>query len=146
MGDVKVLEQLDASADAVWGFFQDFGGVKRYRPALERCVVEGEGIGALRTLVFPGGMEVRERLERRDHAGRSFSYSIVRPPAPLKSCLATVVVRPDGDASEVEWSCLFEADGVPEEQVEDMLGDLYRGGIEGIRSALGESSTSLNRR
>ena len=63
MTSVKVSERVDASADAVWALFRDFGGVQRFSPAIEKVEVSGSGIGAVRTLSVPGGVQLQERLD-----------------------------------------------------------------------------------
>jgi carbon monoxide dehydrogenase subunit G len=136
MGEVKVTEQIDATAAAVWDVLRNFGGIKRYRPALESCELEGSGIGAVRTLVFPGGNVVKERLERHDDAARVFGYSILDGSGPMKDGQVTVEVRAEGEACVVRWHALFVPDGVPEEKLTQMLDALYRDGIQGIRDLL----------
>jgi len=70
MASIKVTERIGAKAEAVWDLFRDFGGVQRYSPQIEGCSVEGEGIGAVRTLTLPGGLELQERLEAFDDAAQ----------------------------------------------------------------------------
>ena len=136
MGQVTVTEQINTTAEAVWDVLRNFGGIKRYRPALESCEVEGSGVGAVRTLVFPGGMVVKERLERHDDVGRSFGYSILDGSGPMKDGQVNVEVRAAGDVCEVSWRATFTPDGVPEEELSNMLDGLYRAGIQGIRDLL----------
>ena len=63
MGSVKVVENVNASADRVWELFRDFGGISRFSQGIDSCTVEGEGVGAVRTLTMGGGLKLQERLE-----------------------------------------------------------------------------------
>ncbi len=137
MAEVKVSERIEASADDVWELFSDFGGVLRYTPALEGCAVEGEGVGAIRTIHLPGGASLKERLEAFDSAGKQLQYSILEGPLPVKNYLATVAVRAEGSATIVDWSSQFEAAGLEDAQVVSILEGVYESGLAGIRSALG---------
>lgn len=138
MASVKVSERIEARADAVWELFRDFGGVARFSPALESCTVEGEGVGAVRTIRMPGGLEIRERLEAFDDEGRSLQYSIVgESPIPVDGYLSTVRVSEDGDAAHVEWSSTFTPrEGAELQKVAPLVEGIYRSGIAGVRKAL----------
>jgi carbon monoxide dehydrogenase subunit G len=136
MASVKVSERIEASADRVWELLRDFGAVSRYAPGIDSCEVEGEGVGAVRTLTM-GAMSLKERLEACDDAGRRLQYAIVAGPLPFENYLATIEVREDGGACTVDWSSTFDPQGVSEEQARGMVEGIYRGGIKGIRKALG---------
>jgi carbon monoxide dehydrogenase subunit G len=136
MAQITVIEKIDATADAVWDVLRNFDGIKRYRPALESCELEGSGVGAVRTLVFPDGNVVKERLESHDDADRSFGYAILDGSGPMKDGRVIVSVRADGGGCEVSWVANFEPDGIPEEKLSTMLDGLYRAGIQGIRDVV----------
>jgi hypothetical protein len=91
----------------------------------------------VRTLTLPGGLELQERLEAFDDAARCLQYSIISGPLPFEDYLSTVEIREDGDGCHVEWSSTFEPKGVAEEQAGAMIEGIYRGGIKGVRGALG---------
>jgi len=137
MAEVRVVEGIGASADAVWELVRDFGGVMKWSSAVQSCEVEGEGIGAVRTLALPGGAAIRERLERFEDAGRSFSYSILDGPLPVDDYLATLVVRARGaDRCEVDWASTFQPKGLSEEQALGIIRGVYEGGIREIKKNL----------
>lgn len=138
MASVKVVDSVDASADRVWELFRDFGGLDRFAAGIEECRVEGEGVGAVRTLSMPGGLKLQERLEAFDDAARSLSYAIIgEHPLPLDDYLSTVrVVEESADRCSIEWTSEFVPKG-PEEAARSMVEGIYRGGIKGIKKALG---------
>lgn len=135
MAGVKVVETVNASADRVWELFRDFGGIARISPGIQSCSVEGQGIGAIRTLKM-GGLELRERLEAFDDAGRSLCYAIIGDhPLPFDNYLSTVRVVDQGDACTVEWSSSYDPKG-SEDQASGLIQGIYKGGIAGVRKAL----------
>jgi hypothetical protein len=136
MASVKISERVEASASDVWDLLRDFGGVTRYSRGIESCTVEGEGIGSVRTLTMGGGVQIAERLEAFDDAGRRLQYAIVSGPLPMEDYLSTVEVREDGDACVIDWSSTFDPKGVSEEQACGMVEGIYRGGIKGIQKTL----------
>jgi hypothetical protein len=139
MAEVKVTEQIGASAEVVWKLIRGFGDLASWAAGVERCEVMGEGVGAVRTLVMPGGLTLSERLESYDEGGRSFSYSMVEPLSlPLKNYLATVSIREEGPGRcSVEWSGTFEPTDAPAEQLEGMMRGVYSGSIAAVKKKLG---------
>jgi carbon monoxide dehydrogenase subunit G len=137
MLSVKVSERIEAPSDRVWELVRDFGGVRRYAAGIEKCSVEGSGVGAVRTLSLAGGAELRERLEAIDDARRRLSYSIVSGPIPVASYLATIEICDEASGCRVDWSSTFEAKGITDDQARRMIEGVYRGGIAGIKRELG---------
>lgn len=138
MAAVKVSERIEAGADAVWALLRDFGGVDRVMKGIESCTLEGEGIGAVRTIRMPGGVEIRERLEALDDAARRLQYAIVgEGPLPVDDYLATIQVVEEDGGCRVDWSGSFEPRGVALEKVAPMVEGIYRSGIAGVRKHLG---------
>lgn len=137
MAQARVQKEVAATAAQVWEVVRDFGAVQRWSPGLTSCEVDGEGIGAVRTIKL-GDMVIRERLESLDDATRTFSYSIVDGPLPLTNYLSTfTVVDSDAGKSQITWSSTFEAAGMTDEQAAQMVEGIYHGGIKGLRGALG---------
>jgi len=136
MLEVKIEETVAASATAVWDLMRDFGGVLRWSPSIKSCTVEGEGVGAVRTLDL-SGMLIKERLEAFDESAKSFQYSIVESPLPLANYLSTFTVRTDGAQAHVTWGSTFDPGEMPPEQATKMVEGIYREGLKGVRHALG---------
>ncbi len=140
MSEVKVSEEVGASAEAVWKLLRDFGGIQKWSGGgIESCSVEGEGIGAVRTIGIAGGASLQERLEAFDDERRTFNYSIIgASPLPLTDYLSTVAVTGTGaDSSRVDWSASFEPKGISEEQAQQLVRGIYTGGIAGLKKTLG---------
>ena len=138
MVSVKVSERVEATADQVWDLFRDFGGVQRFSAGIEKVEVTGSGIGAVRTLSLPGGLSLQERLEAFDDRGRRLQYAIVAGPIPDSNYLATIEVKDEGPkACRIDWSSHFEPKGITDDQGRAMIEGVYKGGIAGVKKALG---------
>lgn len=138
MTTVQVVEDVAANADDVWNILSDFGGIKVGGP-IEAFEIEGEGVGAVRTITMGGG-KVIERLDVHDAAARTFAYCILNEdnPLPVANYAATVKITATGDAScSVDWSGTFDAKGADEEAASNVVRGIYTGGIQGARKALG---------
>lgn len=140
MSEVKVSEVVAAPAAKVWELLGDFGGVMKWSgPMMQSCKLDGEGVGAVRRIGLTGGMEISERCEAYDAAGRSLSYSIIgNSPLPIRDYFSTVTVTETGaNECRVDWNGRFEPAGVAEEQAQGMVRGIYTGGIAAVKKQLG---------
>jgi hypothetical protein len=137
MASVKVNDRIEASAERVWDLVRDFGGIQRFSPTIESVSLQGEGVGAVRTVTLPGGLALQERLETLDDASRTLRYAIIGShPLPFDDYLATIRLSEDGDGCQIEWSSSFLPRGGAETQAAGLVEGIYRSGIAGIKKAL----------
>jgi carbon monoxide dehydrogenase subunit G len=137
---VKLSETLGVSADTVWDLLRDFGGIRRWnRNGIEAVSVEGEGIGAIRTIRIPGGVELQEKLEAYDESGRSFSYSFTGEKViPLEDYLASMTVVPTSDSEcRVDWESEFGPGGMTVEAAGELIEGIYRAGFSALKETTG---------
>jgi hypothetical protein len=122
----------------VFATLMDFGGIIKLLPdAIESCVLKGEGIGALRTIVLKGAPgTVVERLDGA-YDGHYFSYSIVAEcPLPLDHYHAVVMLEDATDGGcFIRYGSNWVAKGAPEADVVAMLTGLYNGIVDAIVKA-----------
>jgi|DEB0MinimDraft_6_1074348.scaffolds.fasta_scaffold108858_1 hypothetical protein len=134
---VNVNETVNASAKAVWDILSNFGGVKVGGP-IEAFEIEGEGVGAVRTITMNGG-KVIEKLDVLDEETLTFAYSILNDdcPLPVSSYRSKVIITPNDDSScTVDWTGNFEPKGAEEETASGVVRGIYTNGIARARSAL----------
>lgn len=132
MTKARVEGTIGADPQRVWEVFADFGGLMRWSPGLTGCELEGEGVGALRTIKM-GDLVIRERLEECDADARRMRYAIVDGPVPVRDYLATVLVSDAGGGrTRIEWSSEFESSGAPAEQMKELFEGIYQQGIAAL--------------
>jgi hypothetical protein len=114
----------------------DFGGVAKYMDGIDGCVVEGEGVGAIRKIPV-GDDHVVESLDVLDSDSFTLAYTIISGPMPFKDYSATMVITREGDdACQLTWTGTFEPNGVPDEKADRIASGIYRSGMAGYRKAL----------
>ena len=137
--------ELDASPADVWKVVGDFGAVDKFIAIVESVDVEGEGVGAVRTLHLPEGATVTETLAAWDAETMSYSYSIDASPLPIEGYAATMTVSAleDGRA-KFDWSSKFKASGASDADARKSVTDIYEMGLAGLKElfpdAAGEES------
>lgn len=131
---VSAEMRIEAPAEDVWSAVKRFDGVTRWAPGVLECTANGEGVGAVRTLKMRDGMTLCERLETYDDQTRSFSYSIVEGPLPVKDYLSCVSVSDDGDQCTVSWTTSGEPAGISGEQLEKILGSVCHGSVKALKT------------
>ncbi len=112
MHQVAVTKILDVTPDRAWEIVDDFGGVYRYHPRVDRSPLLSEvsaGLGAKRTCHFDDGSAIVEEVTAYE-PGREYEVTIVDPGAfPLHSAIGRIVVEPAGvDRSRVTFAMSFE--------------------------------------
>src|SRR5271165_5994832 len=83
--------KIDKPADAVWAVAGDFEGIGGWMPGIESCVSDGDD-----RILKMMGMEITERLIRRDDDEKSISYGIVGGVPGVINHRATITVTPAG--------------------------------------------------
>lgn len=140
MSKVDIEAEFKSSAADVWAKIADFGGIGAWAPGIEKCDLEGAGVGAVRRISM-GEMVIAERLEAIDDSARELSYSIVDGPMPVKNYLATIrVSEAAGGGARLAWSCDFEAPGMSDEQVGGMAAGMegaYTGMCDALKKLIG---------
>jgi len=138
MTTVEVIETVNSNAQSVWDILGDFGGIKVGGP-ITSFNLEGEGVGAVRTITM-GGADIVERLEEFDSKGMHLKYAILNEdcPLPVSGYSATIKVKAaDNGTCTVEWIGTFEPKGAPEEAASDAVRGIYTGGIARARKVTG---------
>jgi carbon monoxide dehydrogenase subunit G len=125
MGKGRAEIDISRPADAVWAVVGDFGGIAAWMPGLESCHVDGDD-----RILKMMGIEVTERLERRDGDERVLVYGIVGG-APVGNHRATITVVPAGDDCHVTWDVEVEPDDMTEIMVQ-----VYQQSLEALKDHL----------
>ena len=137
MPEIRVEQEIGAAADAVWPVISDFAGIGRFMPGLEKVEVQGQGLGAIRTVSTAGGGKIQERLEAFDPAARSFSYSLLPGAVPVQNYRATVkLVEAGPGRTRVSWSARFDAPGMTEAQIAPLskgMEQAYGASLAGVK-------------
>ncbi|MFV0257420.1 MAG: SRPBCC family protein [Acidimicrobiales bacterium] len=134
--EVTRVGRYTVGADRLWALVSDFGGIADILDGVASCSLDGEGVGAIRSIPAGGGT-VRERLDELDPDAHRLTYSIVDGPMPFVDYSATMAITEDGkDACTLTWTGSFQPDGIPADKAERLAGGIYEGGIAGFRAAL----------
>ena len=135
--EVKVTENFAASGESIWELLRDFGGLRRWNSnGIESVTVEGEGIGAVRTIGIPGGVRLQEKLEAHDDTARSFSF-VGKPVIPFENYYETMTVIDEGESScRVDWESSFEHPSMEEEAARQLIEGIYLAGFSALKETV----------
>ena len=107
--------------NTIWQVISDFGAAGQYLAGVVKCTIEGEGVGARRTLTSADGSKVVERLETLDAAALRFRYALLTD-TPFNNCTTTMALRDLGPhQAELVWSASFQPVGIPESEAVELL-------------------------
>ncbi|MCI0487524.1 MAG: SRPBCC family protein [Blastocatellia bacterium] len=136
MISVSKKATINAAAADVWKTISDFNGLPRFVLLIVDSKVEGEGVGAVRTITLQDGQQGVETLSFLDDENMTLRYSLADDPGrPFKGYVATMKLTALGDNEcELEWSSAFEAQGgASEEEAKALPAGLYEIGIAGLK-------------
>jgi hypothetical protein len=127
MSKVKVSTISEAtvnlSAEKVWKKLVDFRGTEKFVPDLiERVIVEGSGVGAIRTIYIKGGGEIIEELSFLDSGKLEMKFIILSTPMPVFNYEGIFTVKPkEEDKCEVKFESIYEVSVQQKEEMSDII-------------------------
>ena len=135
MPKVSMTQDLNVSADQLWQMIGHFNALPDWHPAVEKSELKEEG--QTRKLSLAGGGTIIEKLEHKDDHSRTYTYSIVDSPLPVKNYTSTIKVTGSGDSATVEWSSEFDAAGMPENDAMKAIQGVYEEGLNNLKKMFG---------
>ncbi len=140
---IEIDFDLEASAEDVWRYVEDFADIQAWWPRggvvdIERVELEGEGIGMVRHIYNVGFTSaVSERLDYLDPASHRWQLSIVcDKPAGILEYQATGQLTALGDKScRLSYRGEFSAEQGREDEARGFLLAAYKLMANGLESA-----------
>lgn len=118
----------------------DFGNLKRWHPLVERCEIDGQGQGAVRTVWFADSWAA-ERLERLDHERHSLHYAIIAGSNPSAIGLNGQIslMSETADKTQLTWTSGVDPTRTDAATLDAYLEHYYAERVEDLRKALKSS-------
>lgn len=133
----RVQAVIDHPVDKVWPHIADFGGLAAWAAGVTGCTLDGEGIGAVRTVVL-GDRFAWERLEAIEPDRHWLRYHIVPPHAmPAENVYSEISLTAiDADRTEILWVSEATDFGIPVDQLGARIESFYGKSVEGLQGLL----------
>ncbi len=122
MSTARAEITIDKPADQVWAIIGDFGGLASWMPGIDSCVIDGDD-----RILKMTGMEIIERLVRRDDDERELVYAIVGG-VPVINHKGTIHVVDAGGSSQVTWDVDVEPD-----EMADFMHTVYQQSLQALK-------------
>jgi len=138
MPRVFVSSVVEAPAEKVWATIRRFDAAADWLPFVRSSPIEDGGdptrVGCIRVVTQADGAVFREVLVALSDANRSYSYTFVGSPVPVRDHRTTLRVLPitDGDRSYVEWSSRFEIASENERQLVELMNRNFLAGLRSL--------------
>ena len=128
---------LDHPVARVWSIVARFGDADLWIDGVTACVLEGKGVGAVRTLVR-NGATVCERLERLDPDSHQISYLVLQPHSlPATGVRGTIALRALGPGStEIVWRSSADGFEVPARVLRERIEAFYAASLQRLAGLL----------
>jgi hypothetical protein len=129
MANVHEQERYDVAPDEMWSRIGDFHEIAAWHPAI--ASQDNLDDGRVRALHLEGGGTVTESLVQEGE--RTYTYRIDDSPLPVSDYTATISVREgDGGGCVIEWRADFQAVGASDEQAQEIVTGIFRGGLDAL--------------
>jgi Polyketide cyclase / dehydrase and lipid transport. len=136
LATITVTESLPASAELAWAAIRAIGGLDRWFPIIDQCLVDGEGIGATRKLVLAEGGYMLDVVELLDDAAKRFGYHRIELPFPVTDYHGTVAISAiDQHRSQIIWTVVFIM-ATSDDALQDFIRQALTDGIQGLANEL----------
>jgi len=125
--DSGVTAVYNASPDELWAVVDFHQPSENIMPPIASSVLSGEGVGATKiNTLAEGGGEIHLLLVYYEPERRAFNYVIQAGPLPVKNYVGEVRVADAGEGrAQLSWRGIYDADGVTEQQADEILGGFY---------------------
>jgi hypothetical protein len=133
---------VHVAAAQVWQTVCDFGKIDQWLPGTLDCQVAGQGIGAVRTIIYNDGFQAEERLESLDHTQYSLCYRLLTMTAFADAHFTMTVLEQGSDWCQFVWSCHFTPQGLPVAEAEALMANALAQGCVGLQTMLEQSTRS----
>ena len=132
----RVSVVLDHPIDQVWAVAGRFGGLEAWADGVSACSVEGDGVGAVRTVTR--GRVVREQLETLDPGLHEISYRILAPHAlPAEDVIGAIALTAlSPEKTEIVWRSAASSFHAPPGPLGERIEAFYRASIQGLENLL----------
>jgi len=136
LADAGVVAVYETTPGKLWEMIDFHMPSEAIMPPIAASKHEGEGLGAIKkNTLAGGGGEIELQLVYFDPEARAFNYVIRSGPLPVKNYVGEVKVSDDGNGNaQLSWQGNYEANGVPQEKADEILGGFY----EAIVGKIGE--------
>ncbi len=126
VGSAEAVVSIGRPAGVVWDVAGEFGGLDEWMPGVDVCRIDGDN-----RILEVFGMEITERLVRRDDTARLLEYSIVDSPLKATSHLGRIQVHEEGEGSRVTWNVEVSPDNLT-----DLLVGSYQQALDAMKARL----------
>lgn len=136
MAKATAYIDLNSDIDQVWQLIGGFDSLPDWLPFIPQSQLS-EG-GRVRTLKSVDGETIIERLLDFNEAERSYSYTILQGPAPVRDYQSTLRVLPagGGEGVRVEWFGSFTPEGISDAEASTLFTGIYVDGLAALKQKL----------
>ena len=129
---IRKTMEIPLGLSEVWAQVGDFCAIGDWHPVVAECaLVEEDGV-THRMLTLGDGGVIKEAHASTE--ANSYSYAIIEGPLPVRDYQATFMATGDDSNTTLTWTATFFADGVPDDEAMDIIGNVvFDAGLVAIR-------------
>jgi Polyketide cyclase / dehydrase and lipid transport len=132
-----ITRKLHVPVEMAWAAIRRIGRLDVWFPIIATCKVEGDGVGAVRSMTIEGGGEIEDTIVEIDDHARRLVYLRPVSPFPVTSYRGTVeVFRSYDGLAVVAWTIDFESGPADAAGVAELVRGAIGDGLDGMEKDL----------
>lgn len=142
-GNLSVSREVtvDRPPATVWKLLGEFNALDVWLPPVRSSTFKGNATmpGAVRVLDLGNDATVTEQLLAYSSVERSYSYTFLDSPLPVKNYVATIELRAVADGRTlIRWHSTFESAGAPDAAASEAIQGIYDAGLTKVAAIFGK--------
>ena len=134
---LKIVKKIKVPTETVWLAISNIDGLDRWFPVIQHCQVEGQGVGAIRTLTLLEGGIIRDIVEEINQNKQQFSYKRIEQPFSISHYQGRVNVSSIFPGqTELSWSVEYQVLNENRSEMSSLLLNVITEGINGLEQDL----------
>jgi hypothetical protein len=134
MKKTLVKKTIGVPAEDAWEVISMIKGIEDYLPGVSSSEVHTRGAYIVRSINLLDGSQYEEVIKKVDHENMELLY-IISDPSPFsysKFKGSIKVIHLTDDACEICWSCCYDPEDGPAEEIDVFLSLIISMGIKGV--------------
>lgn len=134
---LNVTKKIRVPLDAVWSAISNIDNLDRWFSAIKHCHVEGQGVGAIRTLTLSEGGIIRDIIEEVDFEKHQLCYKCITLPFPVSNYQGAVNLSSTSEGeTDLSWSAKYQVSNENQQEMRTLILSILNDGINGIEQDL----------
>ena len=138
MQNLKIITEINAPVEEVWGIIGAVGGVDKWSPIINTCTLSSSADGGLQRTCSSDNGDLTERILLLNHTERKLTYAITEQQFfPIDELITSITVSDNQGTTQIVTEVSYVLrEGAPVAEIEAGLQEVYGISYAGIEQLI----------